>query len=606
MAVQIETEMVQPVKPEMKLEMDVVKQETQHVEDADAVSMEEYMRIEASKGRQGQTVLSEAPRAAVIAHAEALATAANADRELMVRAALLAQTGDSGDLADDEKQAVASETTTKWKQAAMLYYQSIMCAMCAVVQGMDETVINGAQLYLENGVGLDHRRPWIEGLVVGAPYLSCAVLGCALTGPLNRALGGRRGAIFAASIVSAGAALWQAFARSWPQLLAARLLLGIGIGPNSATVPVYAAECAPAPIRGALVMMWQLWTAFGIMLGYVACVVFRPSAGITEDLAWRLMLGSTVLFPLLVCAQIFLVPESPQWLVNRRRLAQAYQSFCRLRSSSVVAARDLYLMETARMASSPFSSHPTHPTQSRSFVASHFRAWLASIRSLLTRRNRRALYASGVLMVMQQFCGVNVIAYYSSTIFLSAGLSQNRAHLASLGFGIINFVFALPAIRIIDTKGRRFLALFTLPLLAVCLAATAIAFSTSPSAPGHVAGIAVCIYVFAAIYSVGMGPVPFTYSAEAFGASARDSGMSVATTILWACNFILSLTWPALLARLSATGAFSYYAAWNVAGFLLVFLFVPETKGLSLSGLDELFSVSTLEFVASVFRRSRS
>lgn len=100
----------------------------------------------------------------------------------------------------------------------------------------------------------------ITGLVVGAPYLACAILGCWLTEPMNRWLA-RRGTIFWSCMIAAVASIWEAVVFSWPNLFVARFVLGLGIGPKSSTVPVYAAECSPAPIRGALVMMWQMWVS---------------------------------------------------------------------------------------------------------------------------------------------------------------------------------------------------------------------------------------------------------------------------------------------------------------------------------------------------------
>lgn len=106
----------------------------------------------------------------------------------------------------------------------------------------------------------------LTGLIVGAPYLACAVLGCWLTEPLNRVFA-RRGTIFISCAIAAIASIWEGVANSWVNLFLARFVLGLGIGSKSSTVPVYTAECAPAPIRGALVMQWQVWTAFGIMMG---------------------------------------------------------------------------------------------------------------------------------------------------------------------------------------------------------------------------------------------------------------------------------------------------------------------------------------------------
>lgn len=114
-------------------------------------------------------------------------------------------------------------------------------------------------------LGSQNKVDNIQGLVVSAPYLACAVLGCWLTEPLNRIFG-RRGTIFISCFIAAAASIWEGFTYSWPQLFAARFVLGLGIGTKSATVPVYTAECAPAMIRGALVMQWQVWTAFGIMV----------------------------------------------------------------------------------------------------------------------------------------------------------------------------------------------------------------------------------------------------------------------------------------------------------------------------------------------------
>lgn len=138
-----------------------------------------------------------------------------------------------------------------------------VCSLCAVVQGMDETTLNGAQSIYKTEFGIEDSK-LIIGIVNGAPYLCCAVLSCWLTGPLNYYLG-RRGTIIFCCAVSAVACFSQAWATNWYQLMAIRFCLGLGIGPKSATTPMYAAECAPPKLRGAFVMQWQVWTAFGIM-----------------------------------------------------------------------------------------------------------------------------------------------------------------------------------------------------------------------------------------------------------------------------------------------------------------------------------------------------
>lgn len=217
---------------------------------------------------------------------------------------------------------------------------------------------------------------------------------------------------------------------------------------------------------------------------------------------------------------------------------------------------------------------------------------------------------------MQQLCGVNVIAYYSSAIFVDSGFQELNALAASLGFGIINFLFALPAVYTIDSFGRRNLLLFTFPLMALFLLFTGFSFWI-PGDTARIACVALGIYLFAVVYSPGEGPVPFTYSAEAYPLYLRTYGMSLATATTWVrffslktpqfslrkkChadmsprlfNFILSLTFPSLLVAFKPQGAFSFYAAWNLIGWVGVLLLVPETKSRSLEELDAVFSVST-------------
>ena len=141
---------------------------------------------------------------------------------------------------------------------------------------MDETVVNGAQLFYGTQFGIggsDARSTWLLGLLNSAPYFSCAFIGCWLSIPFNNWFG-RRGTIFITCLFSALACFWQGFVNAWWHMFVARFALGLGIGPKSATVPVYAAECTPPHIRGALVMQWQMWTAFGTYDTYHKLLMF--------------------------------------------------------------------------------------------------------------------------------------------------------------------------------------------------------------------------------------------------------------------------------------------------------------------------------------------
>ncbi|KAI9848143.1 MAG: hypothetical protein M1838_000639 [Thelocarpon superellum] len=486
-------------------------------------------------------------------------------------------------LSEVDRDIMRREFTNRWSQPRLLYLVIILCSTCAAVQGMDETVVNGAQIFysVQFGIGdsSNSRESWLLGLVNSAPYLCCAFIGCWLTVPFNHYLG-RRGTIFLTCCFSALACFWQAFTNTWWHMFIARFALGLGIGPKSATVPIYAAECTPPAIRGALVMQWQMWTAFGIMVGYAADLAFFqvPDKPGIEGLNWRLMMASAMLPALIVIAFVFLCPESPRWYMGKGRHAKAYQSMVKLRYSKVQAARDVFYMHTLLDAE-----------------ASMVLGQSKIVELVSVPRNRRAMIGSEIVMFMQQFCGVNVIAYYSSAIFVQAKFSQLSALSASLGFGVINFLFAIPAIYTIDTFGRRNLLLTTFPLMSLFLFFTGFSFWIPDDTmhTARIACIALGIYLFGIVYSPGEGPVPFTYSAEAYPLYVRSYGMSLATATTWFFNFVLSVTWPSLQLAFTNQGAFSFYAVWNLIGFVLVLLFVPETKGKTLEELDQVFSVPT-------------
>ncbi|KAF8635108.1 hypothetical protein AX15_000546 [Amanita polypyramis BW_CC] len=487
------------------------------------------------------------------------------------------------ELDEADKEIIRRETTHKWRQPKDLYLTVVICSLAAAVQGWDQTGSNGANLSFpdEFHISTDPtkslqaaRNQWIVGLINAGPYIASCLLGCWLTDPLNYFFG-RRGTLFWCGVFCIFSVLGQGFAQTWPQLLVCRLLLGLGMGPKASTSPVFAAENVPANIRGGLVMSWQMWTAFGIFLGFSANLVFLGVGRI----AWRLQLGSALLPAIPLTIGIFFCPESPRWLMKKGRYRQAYVSFCRLRNSHLQAARDLYY---------------AHAQLSEEFEAVKGTNYFKRFFELFTiPRVRRATLASWVVMIAQQLCGINIIAFYSSTIFSEAGYSTKNSLLASWGFGLVNWVFAFPAVWTIDTFGRRNLLLFTFPNMAWTLLAAGFSFFIRKENPARVPLIALFVFLFAAFYSPGEGPVPFTYSAEVFPLTHREMGMAwaVSTNLFYAS--LLSLTFPRMLAALTSTGAFGFYACLNLVAFVMIFFLVPETKQRTLEELDYVFAVPT-------------
>lgn len=337
-------------------------------------------------------------------------------------------------LTEKELHVLREEFTNRWSQPMLMYVVIGICSICAAVQGMgrlyvvvvvllilhpvsaygdemrteriiliqcgliDETVVNGAQVLYKTQFGIagqDPRSTWLLGLLNAAPYLCCAIAGCWLTIPFNHWFG-RRGTIFITCVISALACVWQGFVNTWWHMFIARFILGFGIGPKSATVPIYAAETSPPAIRGALVMQWQMWTAFGIMFGYAADLAFFkvPDPPHICGLNWRLMMGSACIPALLVMLLVFICPESPRWYMSKGRYDKAYESMCRLRYSKLQAARDVYYIYTLLEAENSMKLGQN------------------KVLELITvPRNRRALVASEIVMFMQQVSFLSFLSF---------------------------------------------------------------------------------------------------------------------------------------------------------------------------------------------------
>jgi len=326
-------------------------------------------------------------------------------------------------------------------------------------------------------------------------------------------------------------------------------------------------------------MSWQMWTAFGIFLGFVANLVVADAGKI----AWRLQIGSAFIPALPLVIGIYFCPESPRWLMKKNKYRKAYKSLLKLRFQPVQAARDLYYIHCQLEIEAQIVGKSNYITR--------------FLQLFTIPRVRRATLASFVVMIAQQMCGINIIAFYSSTIFRQAGTSAKTALVASFGFGLVNFVFAWPAIWTIDTFGRRSLLLFTFPNMAWTLLCAGLCFLIPQHNKAHLGLVALFIYLFAAFYSPGEGPVPFTYSAEVFPLSHREVGMgwAVATCLFWAA--VLSISFPRILAAFTPTGAFGFYAGLNVLAFFMIYLWVPETKQRTLEELDYIFAVPTRKFM---------
>ncbi|KAK4142896.1 uncharacterized protein C8A04DRAFT_29473 [Dichotomopilus funicola] len=482
-------------------------------------------------------------------------------------------------LDEEEKAALHKEANHKWRLPGRLYLTIITCSIGAAVQGWDQTGINGANIFFPKvyGIGSDSTRDTLlVGLLNAGPYIGSAFIGCWLSDPINNWFG-RRGVIFLSAHFCVWPVIGSAFCHAWPEQLACRLLMGIGMGVKASTVPIYAAENSPAAIRGALVMSWQMWTAFGIFLG----TAFNLAVFYTGDINWRLMIGAPFIPAIPLLLLIYVCPESPRWYMKKDRYVDAWKSMIKLRNHPLQVARDIFYIHSQLELEIQLLQNTNY---AKRFV------------ELITiPRVRRATLAAFTVMIAQQMCGINIIAFYSTSIFKDNGSDDFQALLASFGFGLINWLFAFPAFWTIDTFGRRSLILFTFPQMVWTLLAAGLC-TLLDQGTTRTALVAFFVYLFAMFYSPGEGPVPFTYSAEVFPLSHREVGMgfAVATCLFWAA--VLNITFPFLLKQATVLGAFGCYAGFNLVAFVMIFFWVPETKQRTLEELDYVFAVPTSKF----------
>jgi sugar porter (SP) family MFS transporter len=414
-------------------------------------------------------------------------------------------------------------------------------------------VIAGALLFITRDLSLS---PAMEGLVVSS-LLVGAMIGAASAGPLTDAFGRRRLVLVAALVFSVGA-LGAAFAPGAEALVLFRVVLGLAVGSASIIVPLYLAEIAPTEVRGAVASLNQLMIVTGILVAYLANLALTPFD------AWRWMLGLAVVPSAVMLVGMLFMPETPRWLVSKGREREAREVLSRTRDAGAVEAEIREIKAVERMEE-------------------------GGLRELLAPWVRPALVVGAGLAIFQQVVGINTVVYYAPTTLTNVGFGDAAAILFNTSNGVIFVVATIVAIRFVDRVGRRplllwgalgmFLSLAVLGLTSLVLPA--------PSGIGPVGLITLaCLALYIAAFGVSWGPVVWVMLAEIFPLKVRGAAMGVATVLLWGSNFVVSLTFPILLASVGVGPLFLGFSVLCAAAFFFVRAFVVETKGRSLEEIE--------------------
>ncbi|MGB9070575.1 MAG: sugar porter family MFS transporter [Candidatus Acidiferrales bacterium] len=434
-----------------------------------------------------------------------------------------------------------------------VYLAAAFAGLGGLLFGYDTGVISGAQLFFATDFSLSTFA--LEVMV--AAGLAGAAVGALVGGRLADRFGRRTLLIFTALIFAVGAVLC-ATAISTAMLFCGRVIVGLGIGLSSGTVPVYISEVSPPDARGWTVSLFQLAITFGILLAYLVDYAFASMQG------WRWMFGLAVVPAAIFALGMFYLPESPRWLVRRGRRDSARAILSRVRDSSDVGA-ELEDIE-------------------RSFQASQEHGnW----RDLLSPALRPALIVGIGLAVFQQVTGINTVIYYAPKIIQSAGISSaSGAILTTAGIGMVNVLMTIVSMWLIDRIGRRPLLLTGIAGMAVTLGVLGWAFhSASPS--GALSWLAVIsIMVYVASFAISLGPIFWLLIAEIYPLKVRSSSEGLAATFNWGSNLLVSLTFLTLLEEIGATRTFWLYGLFAIGAWLFSYYLVPETKGHTLEEIE--------------------
>jgi SP family galactose:H+ symporter-like MFS transporter len=447
-----------------------------------------------------------------------------------------------------------SSTRAAAAQSRLVFRIAGIAAMGGLLFGYDTGVISGALLFLAKQF---HLSSLGQELVVSAVLVGC-ILGAAASGRLADRFG-RRNLILVCAAVFLLGSLASALAQGVHSLIAGRVVIGLAIGVASFVVPLYISEISPPHRRGALVSLNQLMITVGIVVSYLVDDLFAQA-----DQGWRYMFLLGVAPALILGIGMMFLPRSPRWLVLRQRDEEA-----RLILEKTVGP-DQAQKELAAM-------HALEHAAANGAWSDLAAPWL-----------RPALLIGLGIMLVQQATGINTVIYYAPTIFKMSGFASNTAAIsATVGVGVINVLFTVVSIKLLDRWGRK--PLLTLGLLGMVtsLLALGLVFALEKSLGDSIRWLAVAsVGVYIASFAVSLGPIAWLLISEVYPMKIRGLAMSLATLANWFINFLVAISFLSIIDLLGKTGAFWLYAAVGLAGLGFCRWYVPETKGVALERIE--------------------
>jgi SP family sugar:H+ symporter-like MFS transporter len=467
-----------------------------------------------------------------------------------------------------EKSAAASSGTNMGLIGAIVAVATIG----GLLFGYDSGAVNGTQSGLTEEFDLDATS---LGFTVGSLLIGCAV-GAFFAGRLADIIG-RRSVMILAALLFVGGALVQGLTDVHALFVVARFAGGMAVGAASVLSPLYISEVAPARIRGRLSTVQQVMIITGLTAAFVVNYFLAQSAGgslgdVAGIPAWRWMYLAQAVPAVVFLIALFFIPESPRYLVSRRREEAALKVLASLFGGAEADRRVAEIRKT--------------------FAADHRPSFrdVAAPGTLF----RPIVWAGIMLATFQQFVGINIIFYYGETLWKLAGISEEVALERNIISGVVSIGAVFVALAVIDKIGRKPLLLIGSTGMAVTLGAMAWAFSGADQdaagnlmlaeTAGYIALIAANLYVI--FFNMSWGPVMWVMLGEMFPNQMRGSALAVAGLAQWGANYLVVQSFPAMADGLGLAGTYMLYTVAAVISIFLVRSFINETKGKELEEMQ--------------------
>jgi len=442
--------------------------------------------------------------------------------------------------------------------------------------GFDSGVINGTVDGLQSAFNSDSMG---TGFSVSSMLLGCAV-GAFFAGTLADKYG-RRAILIIAALLFIVSAWGSGIATSSFEFIIYRVLGGLAVGAASVMCPAYISEVAPARYRGKLASVQQIAIITGLTAAFLSNYFLAAAAGSSLEIfwlgyeTWRWMFWIELVPAAIFFLALLSIPESPRFLVASGQNARALQVLTRLYGSAEGQSK---LNEI-----------------DASLATDHHKPRLSDLINKVSGKVRPIVWVGIGLAILQQLVGINVVFYYGAVLWQAAGFSESDALLINVVSGSVSIAACFITFFLVDKIGRKPLLWVGSLGMTIMLALVAFAFAGAPvdasgnlnlsSDMGILALIAANLYVV--FFNVSWGPVMWIMLGEMFPNQIRGSGLAVAGLAQWCANFLITWTFPIMLASfLGLAGTYSIYAIFSAISVIFVFAFVKETKGKELEQME--------------------